>query len=199
MLVVGLTGGIGSGKSTVAASLAARGAVIVDADQLARDSMAPGGGAYEAVLTWFGHELAGPDGVIDRARLAEIVFADPAARADLEAIVHPYVRAGVAARVASEAGTDNVVVVDVPLLAESPAARAGLEAIIVVDCPEDVAVARLVDARGMTEAEARARVAVQATRAARRDIADLVLDNGGGRDELERQVERLWQWIEARR
>lgn len=199
MLVVGLTGGIGSGKSTVAASLAARGAVIVDADQLARDAMEPGGGAYGGVLARFGSALAGPDGIIDRRRLAEVVFADPAARADLEAVVHPCVRAGVATRVAAEAGTGNVVVVDVPLLTESPAARAGLEAIIVVDCPEDVAVARLVAARGMTETEARARVAVQATRAARRDIADFVLDNGGGRDDLERQVERLWQWIEERR
>ncbi len=199
MLVVGLTGGIGSGKSTVAASLAARGAVIVDADQLARDSMAPGGGAYEAVLAWFGTELAGPDGAIDRSRLAEVVFADPAARADLEAIVHPCVRAGVAARVAAEAGTDNVVVVDVPLLAESPAARDGLDSVVVVDCPEDVAVARLVADRGMTEAEARARVAVQATREERRAIADFVLENGSGRDQLDREIERLWQWIEARR
>ncbi|HEX2699298.1 MAG TPA: dephospho-CoA kinase [Acidimicrobiales bacterium] len=199
MVVVGLTGGIGSGKSTVAAALAERGAVIVDSDQLARESMAQGGGAYAAVLARFGPEVAGPDGAIDRSRLAALVFADPAARAELEAIVHPVVRAGVAARVAAEAGTGRVVVVDVPLLAESPAARAGLEAIVVVDCPEDMAVARLVDQRGMTEADARARVAAQATRAERRAIADFVVDNSAGRDDLGREIERLWTWIESRR
>jgi dephospho-CoA kinase len=199
VLVVGLTGGIGSGKSTVAASLAARGAVVVDADQLARESMEPGGGAYEAVLARFGPDLAGPDGAIDRRRLAEVVFADPAARADLEAIVHPVVRAGVAARVAAERGTDNVVVVDVPLLAESPAAREGLDVIVVVDCPEDVAVARLVATRDMTEGDARARVAAQASREERRAIADFVVDNSGSMEDLDRVVDRLWRWIGTHR
>ncbi|MGI8684303.1 MAG: dephospho-CoA kinase [Acidimicrobiales bacterium] len=199
MLVVGLTGGIGSGKSTVAASLAARGAVIVDADQLARDAMEPGGGAYDGVLARFGSALSGPDGIIDRSRLAEVVFADPAARADLEAIVHPCVRAGVAARVAAEAGTDHVVVVEIPLLAESAAAREGLDAVVVVDCPEDVAVARLVAGRGMTEDEARARIAAQATREQRRAIADFVLDNSAGMDGLDRETGRLWAWMGQRR
>lgn len=199
MVVVGLTGGIGSGKSTVAVLLARRGAVIVDADQLARDCTAPGGAAYEAVIARFGPDVVAADGAIDRARLAAVVFADPAARADLEAIVHPCVRAGVAARVAAEAGTDHVVVVEIPLLAESPAARAGLEAIIVVDCPEDVAVTRLVAQRGMTEVEARARVAAQASRAERLSIADHVVDNAGGRDHLDTAVERCWEWLEILR
>ena len=199
MVVVGLTGGIGSGKSTVAALLARRGAVVVDADQLARDCTAPGGAAYEAVVSRFGPDVVSADGAIDRARLAAVVFADPAARADLEAIIHPCVRAGVAARVAGEAGTDHVVVVEIPLLAESPAARAGLEVIVVVDCPEDEAVSRLVRNRGMTEADAGARVAAQASRAERLSIADYVVDNAGGRDELDNAVERCWEWLEALR
>lgn len=197
MVVVGLTGGIGSGKSTVAASLAARGAVTVDADRLARAAMEPGGGAFEAVVARFGPEVVGPGDAIDRDRLAAVVFADPAARAELESIVHPCVRAGVAAVVAAEAGTGNVVVVEIPLLAESPTARSGLAAIVVVDCPEEVAVARLVERRGMTEADARARVAAQASRAQRRAIADFVLDNGGDGDQLAVEIERCWAWIEG--
>lgn len=197
MVVVGLTGGIGSGKSTVAALLAARGAVIVDADALARQSTAPDGGAYQAVVARFGPDVMAADGSIDRARLAAVVFADPAARADLEAIVHPCVRAGVAEQVAAEAGSNRVVVVDVPLLAESPPARAGLQAIIVVDCPEDVAVARLVEHRGMTDGDVRARIAAQASRDDRRAIADFVLDNSGGRDQLNAEVDRCWAWIDG--
>lgn len=197
MVVVGLTGGIGSGKSTVAALLARRGAVIVDADQLARDCTAPGGAAHEAVVARFGPEVVADGGAIDRKRLADLVFADPAARADLEAIVHPCVRTGVAARVAAEAGTDHVVVVEIPLLAESPATVAGLAAIIVVDCPEDVAVGRVVGNRGMTEADARARVAAQAARADRLAMADHVVDNAGGRDRLDAAVGRCWEWLET--
>lgn len=196
-VVVGLTGGIGSGKSTVAGLLAARGAQIVDADALSRASMAPGGAAYDAVVARFGAGIVNGDGTIDRSALAKVVFTDPAARADLEAIVHPVVRAGVAAAVAAGAGTDRVVVVEIPLLAESPAARAGLQAIIVVDCPEDVAVARLVAGRGMTEADARARVAAQASRAERVAIAGFVLDNGGDRGRLEAEVARCWGWLEG--
>ena len=199
MVVVGLTGGIGSGKSTIAALLARRGAVIVDADQLARDCTAPGGAAYESVVARFGPDVVSADGAIDRAGLAALVFTDPVARVDLEAIVHPCVRAGVAARVAGEAGTDHVVVVEIPLLAESPAARIGLEAIVVVDCPEDEAVARLVQHRGMTEADARARVAAQASRAERLSIADHVVDNAGGQDELDAAVGRCWTWLETLR
>ena len=194
-MVVGLTGGIGSGKSTVAALLAERGAVIIDADALARSSMAPGGAAYDDVVARFGPGIVGPGGAIDRSALAGVVFADPAARADLEAIVHPRVRAGVAAAVAEGAGTDRVVVVEIPLLAESPAARAGLQAIIVVDCPEDVAVARLVAQRHMPEADARARIAAQASREERLAIADFVVDNGEDRLQLENEVAACWRWL----
>lgn len=197
MVVVGLTGGIGSGKSTVAALLAARGAVTIDADTLVRQALTPDGAAFEAVAARFGPEVVAADGSIDRSRLAAVVFADRAARADLEAIVHPCVRSGVAERVAAEAGTGHVVVVEIPLLAESPVARAGLEAIIVVDCPEDVAVARLVAHRGMSEADARARVAAQASREDRRAIANFVVDNAGHREALDAEVERCWGWIGA--
>lgn len=198
MVVVGLTGGIGSGKSTVAALLAGCGAVAIDADELARASLAPDGASYDAVAARFGPAVVAADGSIDRSHLAVLVFGDPAARAELEAIVHPSVRAGVAARVAAEAGTDHVVVVEIPLLAESPEARAGLDAVIVVDCPVDVAVARLVEIRGMAEADARARVAAQASRAQRRSIADFVIDNSGDRGELAAAVQGCWEWLRDR-
>ena len=198
MLVVGLTGGIGSGKSTVASLLAERGAVTIDADALARAALEPDGAAYAAVVERFGPGVVAADGRIDRRRLAEVVFADAAERADLEALVHPVVRAGVAERVEALAGSDRVVVVEIPLLAESPASRAGLDAVIVVDCPEDVAVARLVAQRGMDEADARARVAAQASRTGRLALADFVIDNGGGLGDLVSEIDRCWEWLEQR-
>ena len=197
-LVVGLTGGLGSGKSTVADLLAARGAHVVDADVLARQAVAPGGPAYQAVVDRFGPSVVAADGTLDRRRLAEVVFADPAERAALEAIVHPAVRAGVAEEVAAAAAAaTEVVVVDVPLLTETPSARRGLAAIIVVDCPEDVAVARKVAQGRMSEADARARVAAQATRDERRAIADCVVDNGRDRAQLEIDVDRCWAWLQS--
>ncbi|HVM02682.1 MAG TPA: dephospho-CoA kinase, partial [Acidimicrobiales bacterium] len=201
MLVVGLTGGIGSGKSTVAALLARRGAVTIDVDVLARAAVEPDGPAYREVVERFGAGVVAADGRLDRARLASLVFADPAARRDLEAIVHPAVRAGVARRVAElAAGGDGdavVVVVEIPLLAESPASRAGLGAVIVVDCPEEVAVARLVAARGMSEADARARIAAQASREERLALAGFVVDNSGSPDDLAAEVDRCWAWLEG--
>lgn len=195
-LVVGLTGGLGSGKSTVAELLAARGAHVVDADLLARQVVEPGGPAYQPVVDRFGPAVVAADGTLDRSRLAEVVFADPAERAALEAIVHPAVRAGVAREVAAAAaGGAEVVVVDVPLLTESPSARQGLAAVIVVDCPEDVAVARKVAQGRLSEAAARARVAAQASRAERLAIADCVVDNGGDRGQLEAEVDRCWDWL----
>ena len=202
MLVVGLTGGIGSGKSTVAALLAERGAVTIDADALARAAVEPGGPAYPAVVERFGPGVVAADGRLDRAALAGVVFADPVARRDLEAIVHPAVRAGVAERVAAIAasgGHSRPVVVEIPLLAESPASRAGLASVIVVDCPEDVAVARLAAARGMSEADARARVAAQASREERLALAGFVIDNSGTREELWAEVDRCWAWLEGLR
>ncbi|HET7489845.1 MAG TPA: dephospho-CoA kinase [Acidimicrobiales bacterium] len=196
MPVVGLTGGLGSGKSTVAALLAKAGAAVVDADVLAREAMAPGGPAYQPVVDRFGPGVLAADGTLDRRALAAVVFSDPAARADLEGIVHPCVRAGVARRLAAEAG-GRIVVVEIPLLAESPASRAGLDAIVVVDCPEDVAVARVVAQGRLSEADARARVAAQVSRAERLALADFVVDNGGDRAALEAEVARCRAWIEG--
>lgn len=197
MLVVGLTGAIGSGKSTVSAMLAARGAVIVDADVLARQVVEPGGPAYAGVVERFGPAAVRPDGTLDRAALAEIVFSDPAALADLNALTHPPVKALIADRLAQEPSGDAVVVLVVPLLAES--GRYPVAGVLVVDCPEDVAVRRLVEHRGMTEDAARRRLAVQASRPDRLAIADHVVANHGSVDDLAVEVDRAWEWIEGLR
>lgn len=183
--MLGLTGGIGAGKSTVAGLLADRGAVVVDTDEIARAVVEPGGAAYDAVVRRFG--------LVDRARLADIVFADAAARADLNAIVHPEVAAAVDRRLVAEraAGT-HVVVVDVPLLVEA-GWTGRVDRVVVVDAPEDVVVRRLVDGRGMAEADVRRRMAAQATRADRLAAADAVLDNRGSLAQLVAQVDALWE------
>ncbi len=195
MLVVGLTGGIGSGKSTVSAMLAARGAVVVDADVLARQVVEPGGAAYAGVVERFGPDVVRPDGTLDRPALAELVFSDPAALADLNALTHPAVKALIAERLSAEASTDAVVVLVIPLLAES--GRYPTAGVIVVDCPEDVAVRRLVERRGMTDHAARLRVAAQASRADRLAIADVVVRNDGSLEDLAAEVARAWAWIEG--
>jgi dephospho-CoA kinase len=192
LLVLGLTGGIGSGKTTAARMLSAKGATVVDTDVVARQVVEPDRPAYHAVVARFGPGVVSPDGSLDRAALADAAFADPQARADLNAIVHPAVAHEVAARVsAAEAGGAQVVVLEVPLLVE-----AGwddmVNLVVVVDCPEDLAIARLVAGRGMAEADARRRIATQAGREERRAHADVVLDNAGSRDELARQVDDLW-------
>jgi dephospho-CoA kinase len=194
VFVVGLTGGIGSGKSTVSAWLAERGAVIVDADAITRAVQEPGTEVFQAIVERFGPEVVAADGSLDRKALAAIVFSDAEALATLNAIVHPAVGAEVARRLQEEAGTDHVVVLDVPLMVESgrvPAAR-----LIVVDCPEDVAVRRLVGQRGFSEEDARARMAAQASREERRARADFVIDNSGTRQQLIAGVERAWSWIQ---
>ncbi|MBO0713411.1 MAG: dephospho-CoA kinase [Acidimicrobiales bacterium] len=215
--------------------LAARGAVVVDADQLAREVVEPGGVAYPAVVDRFGPGIVGPNGALDRQALAAVVFADPGARSDLEGIIWPAVGQAMRARLAEEAPTDHVVVLDIPLLAESasgprsgdkpsgegpsgdgpsrdgPSGEApsgkgrpdvrpdlGLGGVIVVDCPVEVAVARLVAERGMDEADVRSRMAAQASRQARLALADVVIDNAGDRAQLEAEVSRAWAWIEAR-
>jgi dephospho-CoA kinase len=197
MLVVGLTGGIGSGKSTVSEMLAARGAVIVDADVLAREVLAPGGPAYAGVLERFGPSIVRGDGTVDRAALAGIVFSDAAALADLNALTHPPVKARIAERLAEQASGDAVVVLVIPLLAET--GRYPTAGVIVVDCPEDVAVRRLVERRGMTEDAARRRLSAQISRSARLAIADRVIPNSGSLDDLRVEVDRAWEWIEALR
>ena len=171
--------------------LAERGAVVVDADRLARDAVAVGTDGFRAVVDRFGSEVVAADGSLDRRALAGVVFDDPAALADLNAIVHPPVRAAIADRVAELAGTDAVVVLEIPLLVESGRSY-GASRVIVVDCPEDVAVRRLVDSRGMDEADARRRIAAQVSRAERVAAADVVIDNGGSVDDLRRQVDAVW-------
>jgi dephospho-CoA kinase len=196
MLLVGLTGGIGSGKTTVARMLAARGAVILDADAFAREAIAPGTAGVDRVAARFGDAVLMPGGAVDRAALAERVFADDAARADLEAIVHPAVRRRIAEGVAAEAGTDHVVVVDSPLLIETGAHR-DMPVVIVVAAAPATQIARLT-ARGMREADARARLEAQLPLEEKIAAADVVLDNEGTQDELEARVDRLWTDLRAR-
>jgi dephospho-CoA kinase len=191
LLVVGLTGGIGSGKSTVSARLAQRGAVILDADAIHRDNMAPGGLVHDAVLARFG--------TVERPALAAIVFNDPAALADLNALTHPAVGQVIAERLTAEASTDHVVVLDIPLLVESKGSAYPMAGVVVVDAPADAAVARLVGQRGMSEEEARARMAAQASREERLAKADFVIDNAGSLDQLEHEVDRCWEWIQTLR
>jgi dephospho-CoA kinase len=147
----------------------------------------------------FGDAILAPDGTIDRPALAAIAFADEAALRDLNAITHPAVGAVMGERLMAEAATDHVVVLDIPLLAEGGRDRYSLAGVIVVDAPVDVAIGRLVDQRGMTEEDARARIAAQATREQRRAIADVVIDNAGSHEELEAEVERAWAWIQSKR
>ena len=190
MLLIGLTGGIGSGKSTVSALLAARGAVVIDADAITRELQRAGQPVFDAMVERFGPGIVGPDGELDRPAVADIVFSDTAALADLNALVHPAVGAEIARRLEAEAATDHVVVLDVPLLVES--GRDDLAALIVVDVDPEVAVERLVTHRGMREDDVRARMARQASREERVARADHVLDNSGSLDDLAAQVADLW-------
>lgn len=189
MLLVGLTGGIGSGKSTVSAMLAARGAEIIDGDAIVRALQRPGSPVLAAIVERFGEDVL--DGErLDRPALAAIVFSDQEALADLNGIVHPPLGEEVLRRIEAARHTDRIVVLDLPLLAEKP--RSDLDATIVVDVDEQLAVERLVASRGMDEADARARAANQATRAQRRRIATHLIDNSGDLTRLEQQVDAVW-------
>ncbi len=199
MLIVGLTGGIGSGKSTVATLLAGRGAVVIDADRIARQVVEPGGPAYRPMIDRFGQDIVKPDGSLDRPAIATLVFNDPEALADLNAITHPAIREAIGHEIVKHAGSDRVIVLDVPLLAETTKESWALAGVIVVDVPEELAVHRLVNQRGLKEEDARARIKSQMTRQARRNLADVVIDNSENRDHLKEQVERAWQWIESNR
>ncbi len=197
MLLIGLTGGIGSGKSSVSALLAQRGAVVVDADAITRELQAPGTEVFDAMVARFGPAIVAADGTLDRQAVADIVFSDTAALADLGALVHPAVGAEIARRLSDEQGTDRVVLLDVPLLVES--GRDDLAMLVVVDLHPDVAVERLVEQRGMREDDARARLARQATREERLARADRVIDNSGTPEELEAAVDDLWSELLLRR
>lgn len=188
---VGLTGGIGSGKSTVSELLAELGAVVIDADQLAREVVEPGSDGLAEVVAEFGPGVLTPEGDLDRAALGQIVFADADRRARLNAIVHPRVRA-LAERLEAAAPPDAVVVHDIPLLVETGQAG-GFDRVIVVDAPIEAQLERLAASRSMGEAEARARIDAQASRAERRAVADDVIVNDGPLDELRAQVEAVWR------
>ena len=187
---VGLTGGIGSGKSAVAARLAELGAVIIDSDRLAREVVAPGTDGFDEVVATFGPEVVAADGSLDRPALGRMVFGDEAKRRRLEGIIHPRVRAR-AAEMAASAPEGTVVVNDVPLLVEAGLADS-YEAVIVVFADERVRVERLVRARGMSEEEAKARIAAQASDEQRHAVADFEIDNVGSLEELRSKVDELW-------
>jgi dephospho-CoA kinase len=195
-LQVGLTGGIGSGKSEVARLLAVQGAVVVDSDVLAREAVAPGTPGLAAVVDEFGAGVLAPDASLDRPALGRLVFADPERRAALEAIVHPYVRRR-SAEIAHAAPPGAVVVHDVPLLVEKDLQRL-YDLVVVVDVDEDTQVRRLVGQRGMPETDARARVAAQASRERRLAAADLVVANDGDLAALRDRVADLWAELARR-
>jgi dephospho-CoA kinase len=193
VIVVGLTGGIGSGKSTVSALLAARGAEIVDADAITRQLQQAGTPVVERIAERFGDDVVDEHRALIRQRLADIVFNDRQALKDLNAIVHPAVRAEIARRVAELVGTDRIVVLDIPLLTENNVFE--MQGKIVVDVPVDLQVERLVRYRGFSEEDARARIGQQAGRDERLANADFVVDNSGTLEELDAQVAELWAWI----
>jgi len=187
---VGLTGGVASGKSTVSAMLAERGAVVIDADLLAREVVAPGSDGLREVVAAFGEQVLGPDGALDRPALGAVVFADEAKRRTLEAIIHPRVRAR-AAEIEAAAPAGAVVVHDIPLLTETGQADS-FDAVVVVDVPVETQVGRMVSLRGLDEDDARARIAAQASRDDRLAVATYVVDNTGSLEALRAQVDEVY-------
>lgn len=200
MLRVGLTGGIGAGKSEVSKRLAAHGAVVLDADKAAREVVEPGTPGLARIAESFGPGVLDGDGALDRPKLGEIVFGDPKALATLNGIIHPLVhervRAAEDAAIAAQ-GDDLVLVHDIPLLAEGGRSD-GFDLVIVVDVPAELQVSRLVANRGMTAAQAAARMAAQATREQRLAIATIVIDNSGTLDELDKRVAEVWAELRSR-
>jgi dephospho-CoA kinase len=196
VLRVGLTGGIGAGKSEVSRRLARYGAVVVDADAIAREVVEPGTDGLAEVVAAFGREVLLPDGGLDRARLGDVVFGDPEARRRLNAIVHPRVGQRMA-ELDQAAGPDAIVVHDVPLIAENGRSDA-YDMVVVVDAPPRTQIERLTRGRDMTREQAQARMAAQASREQRLAIADIVIDNSGSLAELDRQVGDLWAQLRRR-
>ena len=195
MILIGLTGGIGSGKSEVARLLTARGAEVIDADLIVRELQQPGAEVYEKMVELFGQEVVGADRALDRAAIAKKVFTDESLLKTLNQLIHPIVRRVMNERVESFRSSDKVVVLDIPLLVENP--REGLDGVLVVDLDSELAVRRLVEQRNMNADDARARIAKQATREQRLAIANHVIDNSGDRDELSQKVDLAWSWIKS--
>lgn len=209
MLRLGLTGGIGSGKSAVAKLLAVRGAAVVDADEIAREVAAPGGPAYAPLVARFGKRVLAPDGTIDRPALAAAAFGNPQELAALNAITHPLIGLEMARRLDELEAEEleeltglargvRVGVVVIPLLRQEHVESLRLGAVVVVDCPVEIAVERLVRLRGMEETDAHARVDAQIGRMERVTLADYVIDNSGSVEHLAREVDALWAWVEGR-
>ena len=196
--LVALTGGIGSGKSSVSDRLRAKGAVIVDADEVVKDLQAPGGPIFEEMVARWGERIVADDGTLDRAAVAGIVFGDDG-DAELRALnkmVHPAVRAEMHDQADALSSTDEIVVFDIPLLAEGGGDdRRGASAVVVVDLPVELAIERLIELRGFDRADAEGRIAAQASREDRLAMADFVIDNSGGLDDLDGEVERCWAWL----
>ncbi len=195
MIVVGLTGGIGAGKSTVSTVLAERGAAIVDADQIARDLQSAGSPVVARMVERFGEHIVDAEGELIRSAVAEIVFNDADALQDLNGIVHPAMQDEIQRQIDEHRGTDRIVVLDFPLLGENP--REGLDATIVVDVPSELAIERLVAYRGMDENDARSRINSQMSRKERLERATHVIDNAGDVESLRHQLDELWRELEA--
>ncbi len=195
MILIGLTGGIGSGKSEVARLLAECGAEIIDADLIVRELQQPGAEIYEKMIELFGSEVVAADKSLDRTAIAKKVFADESLLKTLNQLVHPVVKRVMNERVESFRDTEKVVILDIPLLVENP--REGLDGVLVVDLDAEIAVKRLVEQRNMSADDARARIAKQATREQRLAIANHVIDNSGDRNALSQKIEIAWSWIKS--
>jgi dephospho-CoA kinase len=193
MILLGLTGGIGSGKSSVAQLLSARGAIVIDSDAITREMQTAGSPLLAQLVERFG-DVLNEDGSLNRAQLASIVFPSPENVKALNAIMHPAIGKEMSRRLDEQRKTDNVVVLDIPLLVENP--RKGLSGVLVVDVDTELAVERVVKHRGMDADDVRARISRQSTREQRIAIADRIIDNSGSLEELERQVEDAWQWAQ---
>lgn len=193
MILVGLTGGIGSGKSTVSAMLAEHGAVIIDADLIVRELQQPGTPVLVKIVERFGAGVLTEQGELDRAALAAIVFPNSDALADLNSIVHPALATEITRRVDAEGHTDHIVVLDLPLLAENP--RSGLSGVVVVDVDPRIARGRLIEGRAMNGSDVDARMLRQATRDTRNAIAGLLINNSLDLDHLRDEVDRAWEWM----
>ena len=197
MLLVGLTGGIGAGKSTVARLLAEHGAVVIDADSIVRELQQPGTNVFRAIVDRFGSHVVAADGTLDRVRLADIVFRNDDARSALNGIVHPAVYAVMSERIAAVKDEDRVVVLDIPLLAEA-GGSGGMDAVVVVEADDEMRVARVVAERSLDHEDVRARMAAQASSEQREALADVVIRNNGAVEDLEAQVADVWEQLRAR-
>ena len=195
MILIGLTGGIGCGKSEVSRLLADRGAIIIDADLIVRELQQPGGEIFNKIIEMFGPSVVAEDGSLNRGAVANEVFKDKEVLKKLNELIHPVVRRVMNERVKSYSDTSKVVVLDIPLLVENP--REGLDGVVVVDLDPEIAVERIVEQRKMNIDDAKARVANQSSREQRRAIANFIIDNSGDRKALDLQVDAAWSWINA--